>query len=144
MQTWKAICIHKRPKFVSCHKKGLCVFYCRDSQLRVTTTLFLGTSNPSWTKEKAVKRTSLLKGIKSCGTASPAAAFHRQTQTVIPSQGKVIEDWLMLLDITSNSHKWFPNCTDGLAPPYSVSILMLLELSDVCGMAHWGDTLSLS
>lgn len=87
-------CVFKSPKFVNCHKKGLCVFYCHDSQLRIITTPFLGTSNPFCTKEKAVKRTSLLAGVKSCGTASPSAAFHSQTQTAIPSQRKVIEDHL--------------------------------------------------
>lgn len=50
----------------------------------------------------------------------------------------------MLLDIANISHKLFPNCTDGLAPPYSMSILLLLELSDACGMAHGGHVLSLS
>lgn len=51
---------------------------------------------------------------------------------------------LMLLGTTSISHIWYPNYSDGLAPPCSMSTLELLERSDICGMAQGGHKLSLS
>lgn len=81
-------------------------------------------------------------GIKFSGTSTAPATFHRKQKLLFWARGRR-QTLLMLLDLISISHIWYPDYNDGSAP-YSMSTLKLLELSDICGMAHWGHMLSLS